>query len=166
MLERRPYPAEPVPDDGPRRVLIVEDEETMRALLCEALSAAGYRTVCAPDGAVALSLLREGLCGPPDVILLDLKMPYLDGPGFVWRYRAAAARHVPVVVVTGVDGAAAYANLLGAVAAIAKPFDVDEVVDVVGRVIRREGVTLAPEAEARRLVAMYVAWCGGRPRTV
>jgi CheY-like chemotaxis protein len=80
-------------------VLVVDDEKDVRESVCEMLEARGYQVVCAEDGRAALEHLRGGL--RPDVILLDLMMPGMNG----WQFRDemnrdAALAGIPVVVIT------------------------------------------------------------------
>jgi CheY-like chemotaxis protein len=70
-----------------RRVLVVEDSPALRHLLAMALADEGYAVHTAADGARALELL-ERLA--PCLILLDLRMPVMDGPAFARAYRAPA----------------------------------------------------------------------------
>src|SRR5207249_1817499 len=69
---------------GHGRVLVVEDEAAIRGALIEALADEGYDTVAAANGAIALDVVREA---PPDVIILDLMMPVMDGWQFLSRCR-------------------------------------------------------------------------------
>jgi DNA-binding response OmpR family regulator len=83
-----------------------------------------------------LAVLRDWC---PDVIVLDLMLPVLDGRAFraeQGRLPGAAA-WVPVIVLSGAREARAVAEELGAAAAITKPFDLDELVATVGRVLDR-----------------------------
>ena len=72
-------------DRGPTGVLVVDDHAPVRELVRLVLEGAGYAVREAADGAEALRRVRETR---PGVILLDLAMPGLDGPGFVVAYRA------------------------------------------------------------------------------
>jgi CheY-like chemotaxis protein len=79
-------------------LLIVEDDDETRAMFCKSLEKAGWRTIEAENGKVALDKLGEVT---PDVIILDLMMPIMDGFEFLERIRADERyRHLPVVVVT------------------------------------------------------------------
>jgi PAS domain S-box-containing protein len=86
---------------GGGRVLIVEDDESTRSLLSRALSDAGWEAAEAENGAVALDLVSEK---KPDLILLDLMMPVMDGFEFVFALRQQKEnRTIPIIVVTAKD---------------------------------------------------------------
>src|SRR5206468_2477028 len=97
------YPAAAVNVDeavGPE-VLVVEDDEAVRAMMRSALAEAGYRVQAAANGQGALAVLRVRR---PDAIVLDLMMPVMDG----WAFRdeqlaVPGLRDIPVVVVTAAD---------------------------------------------------------------
>jgi DNA-binding response OmpR family regulator len=81
------------------RILIVDDDETVLRTFAKALSLEGYdvRTASSP-----LIGLEEAEQTPPDAILLDLRMPFVNGFGFLYRLRAQPAhRHTPVAIITG-----------------------------------------------------------------
>jgi len=101
---------------GPRRVLVVDDE-SIREMVDMALSSEGHQVLTAPHGRAALDVTAKS---PPDVILLDMKMPVMDGWEFARVYRAAPGQHAPIVVVT----AAADGHL-------PKPFDLEDLFRVV-----------------------------------
>jgi adenylate cyclase len=85
----------------PSTVLIVEDDEEQRRLVRELLGACGWAVREAANGRLALDALEEGL---PDILLLDLMMPEMDGFGVVAALQANPAwRDIPVVVVTALD---------------------------------------------------------------
>jgi signal transduction histidine kinase/CheY-like chemotaxis protein/CHASE3 domain sensor protein len=84
-----------------KHVLIVDDDPEARRWLARALTAEGWQTSEAGDGLAALARVRENR---PDLILLDLLMPEMDGFEFLTRLQAdSAAARVPVVVVTAAD---------------------------------------------------------------
>jgi len=107
-------------------VLVVDDEETNRGLLVRLLTAEGYRVHTAVDGESGLSAIETCL---PDVILLDVQMPGIDGFEVCRRVkRAAATRLTPVVMITGLD---AREHRIAAIDAgaddfLTKPFDSEE----------------------------------------
>lgn len=80
------------------KILVVDDMAIFRDPLAASLRLAGYETVCAVDGKEALARVAEGR---PDLVLLDLAMPVLDGLGFLRAFRANPANaRVPVIVLT------------------------------------------------------------------
>jgi CheY-like chemotaxis protein len=102
---------------GPIRVLIVEDVADLRDFYAILLREEGYECACATDGNDALAWMRW----EPDVILLDLMMPVMDGYEFYARMRDLPGDHPPVIVVSAVSprrGA-----LPGVHATLPKPFD-------------------------------------------
>jgi CheY-like chemotaxis protein len=99
-----------------RTVLLVEDSKFLRAATEQTLKKAGYLVVTAVDGMEALTVARESL---PDLILLDMMLPKLDGPSVLRALKAdSVTSQIPVVVVTALsqkneeklmqDGAAAF----------------------------------------------------------
>jgi len=111
-------------------VLVVEDEPMLRSMLDEALQSAGYEVTTASDGSVALTLL-EALT--PDVIVLDLMMPILDG--FAFRARQLLSTRlasIPVIVLSATYDLESAAQALRPHAYLKKPFDLDTVLAVVG----------------------------------
>jgi two-component system, chemotaxis family, chemotaxis protein CheY len=119
-----------LPDE--RRVLLIEDEDTISEVVADALMLEGYQVRRARNGREALEMLQEWL---PQLILLDLMMPVMNG----WAFRAAQRRltggaaNVPVIVLSGAREARARADELGAVEAMTKPFELDHVIEAVGR---------------------------------
>ena len=119
-----PRPAVPV-------VLLVEDHETSAEGYAQLLAGAGYRVARAKNGYEALAeVSREA----PSVVLLDLKLPKLDGWDLLQRLKAdASVASVPVIVVTG-DSLPTHhemARSRGAVAVLSKPINPDELLIVV-----------------------------------
>jgi CheY-like chemotaxis protein len=116
------------------RVLVVEDEENIRAVVAETLVDEGYEVEQAAHGADALALLAGGR--PPDLILLDLLMPVMDGWAFAAAYRQLPPPHAPLVLFTasslGPEGTSAGRPLPESAATLAKPFDLDELLALIG----------------------------------
>jgi two-component system chemotaxis response regulator CheY len=100
-------------------VLVVDDHEPIRFLVRSALVSAGYAVIEAVDGAEALRVTEQLV---PGLILLDLDMPVLDGPGFTATYRARPGPHALVVVMSGSADGAHVAARLDAVGYLQKPF--------------------------------------------
>lgn len=114
------------------RVLVIEDDDGIRSLLVEYLESAGYTVDAAQDGVEGLFYARASA---PDVVVLDLNMPRMDGESFldVWRRNQRLAA-VPVVIYSGEPGDYAMAKRLGARAYLLKPVDLDVLQAVVDRV--------------------------------
>ncbi|HEY3079981.1 MAG TPA: response regulator [Chloroflexota bacterium] len=114
-------------------VLVVDDDPAIRALVREVLEAApglAVRVREARDGYEALLWLREE---PADLILLDLRMPRVDGWGvLLWLKSNARTAAIPVVVLTALDPATALRGVArGPDGVLAKPFDLDALVGTV-----------------------------------
>ncbi len=119
---------------GPRtrgRVLVIDDEPDVRMLVETVLRDAGQIPMSAENGEEALALAARE---PPDLILLDKLMPVMDGTAFAKAYRAAVAHPAPIVAFCASRDAEAWANAIGAVAYIGKPFDITEL----DRTVRRQ----------------------------
>ena len=127
------------------RILIVDDEEGMRKYLSVVLGRDGYRTETSPDGLVALNLCRQNRF---DAVLLDLKMPKLDGLGFLEKLSEQKVRPV-VVVMTAYSTweSAVQAMRLGAYNYIRKPFDNEEIRAIMARAVQVSRYQSRPEAE-------------------
>ena len=115
------------------RVLVVEDDPSVRGLLQTLLSAEGYEVVTASDG---LAGLVKASSQPPALVLLDLMMPDLGGVRVLEEMRDdPELAKVPVIVVTGkVDAIASMRELLGEDNVFLKPFAVGELLARVGAV--------------------------------
>lgn len=105
-----------------RRVLIIDDDRLMRETLAEALADMGVTAEGAADGLEGLARLRQG--PRPCAVLLDLRMPRLDGAGFLREVRAdPVLSDLPVITMSGLDDEEVPRT---AAAALRKPFDLDE----------------------------------------
>ena len=105
------------------RILVVDDDLVNRRVLERALERAGHETVTAADGAQALSAIAED---PPDLVLLDIVMPGIDGIEVLERLKSdPATQHIPVVMISAVDEADAVIRCIetGAEDFLPKPFD-------------------------------------------
>jgi CheY-like chemotaxis protein len=120
------------------RVLVVDDDDDIRTMLELTLEAEGLEVVTAPHGAAALDVLTgstpETAVRPPvDVILLDMRMPVMDGWTFAQRYRETPPPHVPIVVLTAAVDASKSAAQIGAADSLGKPFAIEHLLDVLSR---------------------------------
>lgn len=111
-----------------KRVLAIDDDADFREGLMEVLDEVGYRVRTVSNGREALEALRREPA--PDVILLDLRMPVMDGREF--RRELAADRRlseIPLVVVSGSRDVEGEAKSLGAAAVLPKPFGVEKLLE-------------------------------------
>jgi len=131
---------EPVAADSgaPIRALVVDDDAGIRGFAVQALATAGIEATTAEDGRAALQLLG----GPaPDVVLLDLMMPEVDGPTVLAEVRRSWGA-VAVIIITAYPESELMARAMkhGPITLLSKPFNVTELVDCVQRAAgRREG---------------------------
>jgi DNA-binding response OmpR family regulator len=123
-------------------ILIVDDDASVRELLKLTLAGAGYEVDLADDAIVAgRSLMRS----PPDLMLVDVAMPYLDGLDFVAALKAdTTVPDVAVVFITGRAEVLERARALGA-PCLRKPFSTEQLLEVV----RRELQLRPPRRRAR-----------------
>ena len=109
------------------RVLVVDDEPDIRATVSAMLEIEGYAVEEAMNGADALAVVERD---PPDLIILDMRMPVLDGWGFAAELRRRG-HSTPIVVMTAARDAARWAGEIAAAAFIAKPFGYDDLIQAV-----------------------------------
>jgi two-component system response regulator MprA len=105
------------------RILIVEDDDSIREFIEMGLEDEGYDSAAAADGAAALALLGAY---QPHIILLDLHMPHMDGQAFVEAYRQLPPPHAKIIVLTASRDATTAAQTIAADSVLAKPFDLDD----------------------------------------
>ena len=117
------------------RILVAEDETSLNDLLQDALRINGYETISAKHGLEALRLIREQ---KPDLVILDINMPQLDGFGVIEKLRNEN-NNVPVIVLTARDQRDDKSTGfgLGADDFVTKPFGLEELLMRVAAVLRR-----------------------------
>jgi DNA-binding response OmpR family regulator len=117
-------------------ILVVDDQSSVRKLLEEYLTEQGFRVITATDGQNAIYTARHD---PPDLILLDIMMPRMDGYQFLRQYRKE--RQTPVIIITAREEEtdAVLGLDLGADDYVVKPFRMRELVARIRAVLRREG---------------------------
>lgn len=113
-------------------VLIIDDDSALRATVGEALRDDGFDVETAANGALALSKVASVR---PALIILDLNMPVMDGQSFALAYRRQAQSPVPIILLSGI-ASDRVANQIGAVAYLAKPVDLETLLDLVRRLVR------------------------------
>jgi CheY-like chemotaxis protein len=122
-----------VAEEGPqtrRRVLVVDDDPDVRALVASILHEAGHEVTVARDGEDALVAARQRR---PDLILLDKLMPVMDGTAFARAYRAAERDAAPIVAFCAARDADEWARSISAVAHVVKPFEIADLERVIGQ---------------------------------
>ncbi|GGM29020.1 MULTISPECIES: response regulator transcription factor [Micromonospora] len=134
------------PDGTPVRVLVVDDESTLTDLLSMALRYEGWQVRSAGDGTTALSAARQF---QPDVVVLDVMLPDLDGFQVLRRLRAQTPT-VPVLFLTARDAVEErIAGLtVGGDDYVTKPFSLEEVIARLRALLRRSGLAVAARPDA------------------
>ena len=119
-------------------ILCIEDDATVAEVIRSTLSCVGYRVLTAGSAAEALAIAR---IDPPDLVLLDLILPDVNGYSFFELLRESGFENVPVMIVSGCTSpeAQALGRLLGAADYLTKPFNIRDL-------IARVRALLAPEA--------------------
>ena len=123
------------------RILVVDDEEEIRRLLTGLLTLAGFNVAAAGSGREALASVEQE---PPDLIILDLGLPGMDGLEILRRIRERGGA-AKVVVLTGYGTAqrAREAMALGVRDLLGKPFDLDRLLRIVVEAVEGETLRLA-----------------------
>jgi signal transduction histidine kinase len=148
-------------DVAPARILLVEDDVAIREAVETALQDEGYRVTCAANGREAMDLLLSGAAA--DLIILDLRMPIMDG----WEFRAVqksnpAIAAIPIIAVSA-DGSA-QAAAIDAEAYLRKPLSIETLLGTIGRILtereRKHLVRRLEEAERFAALGRLAATVG------
>jgi response regulator RpfG family c-di-GMP phosphodiesterase len=141
-------------DGGPWRVLIVDDEETIRLALSKFLRTRGYAVQTAESGAVALDLLQRGKYV---LMLCDVRMPGLSGVELVPR-ALSIDPELAIVMLTAVNDAPTAAEVLsaGAMDYLMKPIELTDLQQALERVLHRRGLSIE-QRNVERLIREEVA---------
>ena len=110
------------------RILIVDDDESIRHIVGLCLTDEGYQVLEAANGQAALAALADF---NPGLILLDVRMPIRNGWEFARRYHQQPGPHAPIVAFVAALNAAQECAELPAAAILSKPFDIDELLAAV-----------------------------------
>ncbi|MCL2893325.1 acetoacetate metabolism transcriptional regulator AtoC [Brenneria tiliae] len=116
------------------RILIVDDEESVRRMLTAVFSNEGHQVICAGDGRRAIALYQEQL---PDIVLMDIRMPNVSGIDALKRMRAIQ-QDIPIILMTAYAAVetAVEALRLGAFDYVIKPFELDELKLLMSRALQ------------------------------
>jgi CheY-like chemotaxis protein len=135
--------AEPT-TQGPKKVLVVDDNEIILKTISLKLQGAGYQVITALDGSEAVAAARKQ---SPDLILLDISFPPdvggVEWDGFrimEWFHRLEAAKKIPVIIITGGEDSKNKERAVssGAVAFFNKPIDHDDLLKVIRATLANE----------------------------
>lgn len=126
---------------GPGRILVVDDSPTVRKLVEITLERNGHEVVAAEDGMEALARINDLI---PDLILLDISMPRMDGYQLCKTIKSnQETSHIPVVMLTGKDGLVdkVRARMVGSEEYLTKPFEPGTLVDLVQKHLGSQAVS-------------------------
>ena len=113
------------------KILVVDDDDSLRELLRMHLASAGYEVSTAAD---AISAGYQVLKHPPDLIISDINMPHMDGFEFVAALKSdPTLPHIPVIFLTSLEDGDDRGKELGAVGYLTKPVRADQLLDMVAR---------------------------------
>jgi CheY-like chemotaxis protein len=115
-----------------QHILVVDDDASHRALICDALDEMGYQTSQAANGREALEEVGEAL---PAAVLLDLRMPVMSGWGLLEALKKVPrARDIPIIIISAY-GFEWEAELVGASGYVSKPVDLEKVRTTVEQIL-------------------------------
>jgi len=132
------------PAGSPRGDLLgVDDDRDMAELAADALRSEGYAVRVASDGMHALRLLEDAL---PQLVLLDVEMPELSGPGLALRMLVhdCGAEEIPIVLASGIDGLGELAATVGTPYLLSKPYTCKALLTLVDRALRERRAPRLP----------------------
>lgn len=121
-----------------KKIVICDDDEGILDMLTFVLEDSGYHIVAEPNSLNLLPLIQAER---PDLLLIDLWMPVLSGDQVVKKLKAdPGTRNLPVVIISASTDGRSIARDAGADSYIAKPFDIDQLVNTVSEVLQRESI--------------------------
>lgn len=118
------------------RVLVVEDDPTIRGLLCDLIADEGYEVVGAADGEAAVAMAAQH---PPAAVVLDLMLPGMDGFEVAERLRQSGTPGI--IIVSAAHGLQEAAASVGTSHYLAKPYDCDELVAMLAGAAGQAAIT-------------------------
>jgi len=124
-----PPPSPPRREGGQEPILVVDDDPAIRTTIADILGLEGYAVETAANGVEALDAVERQ---SPSVIVLDMRMPVMDGWTFARELEARAIR-LPIIVITAAQNARHWAEEIRADAYLPKPFDLNDLLETVER---------------------------------
>jgi DNA-binding NtrC family response regulator len=128
-------------------IVVVDDDRDVAESLAMLLEAEGHRVRTAHDGREGLTLVRDTR---PDLVVLDVEMPLLDGAGMALQLLIydCGLEDIPIVLVSGSSGLKTVAARIGTPYAVSKPFNVDDFLALVARALEeRRAPRPGPKAQ-------------------
>jgi CheY-like chemotaxis protein len=122
-----------------KRILVVEDDVPSRDFISTALADEAYEVASVDNGQAALELIRV-FC--PDLILLDMHMPIMDGEGFLGVYQEMVVHKVPVIGLSATGRTEKIARALGVTEFLIKPVDLEILLSCVKQCLQPKSVTV------------------------
>jgi CheY-like chemotaxis protein len=113
-------------------VLVIDDDDAVCEVLREVLTDEGYAVATVPHGAAALELVKHH---QPAVIILDLRMPIMDGWSFAEQYRRQTRPAASLILLSAMKDIEESARRIGAASFIQKPFELTDIVSKIERCI-------------------------------
>ncbi len=125
-------------------LILVDDDPDIAETLSEFLRDQGHRVRIAANGVEGVQLFDEGF---PDVVLLDVEMPVLDGPRMAQRMfqKNRGREQVPILFISGAADLSRIAARVGTPYYLPKPFSLDSLTQVLGRALRERAAPTYPE---------------------
>jgi two-component system, chemotaxis family, chemotaxis protein CheY len=111
-------------------ILFIDDDESIREFVTMALTDEGYEVATAQNGAAALDLIKRK---QPDLILLDMRMPVMDGWAFMKAYDGTPMPHAPIIALTASRNSPDVQVPAEVSGFLAKPFDLSDLLDMIGK---------------------------------
>lgn len=118
----------------PFTILVIEDDLFMLDAIRIILESEGYHVIQAENGKKALDILKQDL--KPDLILLDMIMPVMNGWDFASAYKQTYENRCPIVVITGASDVAQRAKDIGADAWLSKPYEIEDIIQMVHKFVQ------------------------------
>ncbi len=121
-----------------KKIIVCDDDEGILDMLTFVLEDSGYNVIAEPNSLNVLQLVKKER---PDLLMVDLWMPVLSGDQVVKRLKAEdSTRNIPVIVISASTDGKKIAYEAGADRYIAKPFDIDQLIDKVQEAIQQESI--------------------------
>jgi len=141
---------------SPKHIVVVEDEPDILEILSYNLKREGFAVSCAADGVQGLALIKQGL---PDLVLLDLMLPGMDGLDICRALKSSeVTAHIPIIMISakGEESDVVLGLGIGADDYVPKPFSPKELIARVQAVLRRSAGALTSERAQQRSAAISV----------